>query len=85
MDIFPNKEVIVTGASLAALFGMLPQGCGSKKDIMTALIILDTTVETTGGTTQTDIEIDTTTSMTMKISTTATEGTDLIEMGIKML
>jgi len=85
MDIFANKEVMVTGASLAALFAMLPQECGSKKDIMTALIILVTTVETTGGTTQTDIEIDTTTSMTMKISTMVTEVTDLIEMGIKML
>jgi len=51
MDIFANKEVMVTGASLAALFAMLPQECGSKKDIMTALIILVTTVETTGGTT----------------------------------
>jgi len=31
MDIFANKEVMVTGASLAALFAMLPQECGSKR------------------------------------------------------
>jgi len=53
---------------------------------MTVLIILVTMVETTGGTSLTDIEIGTTMSMIMKISTTPMEGnTDHIEITIKML
>ena len=53
---------------------------------MTVLIITVTTIEKVGDTSRTDIEIDTTTSMIMKISTTTEGNTDPIEMGIiKML